>query len=134
MGSEVDRPDLGMRPVIPFRPRSSFCVSGSTGSGKTTWIRKLIRYRDVMFGDEDPPQRVIYCYGVYDAELREIEQDSRGDTQLIQGLPVDVTFSADTHTLLILDDLSSQVLANDDMLTIFTQGCHHSGITCLFVQ
>ncbi len=52
-----------------------------------------------MFGQDDPPKRVVYCYGVYQKEFEELlEGELEGAVQLIQGLPSDVQFSADCHT------------------------------------
>ena len=37
------------------------------------------------------------------------------------------------HRLIILDDLMQQVLKNDEMELLFTQGCHHRHISVIFI-
>lgn len=118
-------------PLIPFHSHASFCLSGTTNSGKTTWIQKLIRYRQVMFAT--PPDRVVYCYGIWQKAFEEMERRENTDLSFQQGLPTPDLWEESEHTLLILDDLAREVVSNPEMEKIFTRGTHHKGLTCLFV-
>jgi len=56
---------------------------------------------------------------------------------LNQGIPsvsqID-EFTADRkHKIIVIDDLMKQVIQNEDMELLFTQGCHHRHISVLFL-
>ncbi len=119
-------------PLIPFQPHSSFCLSGATNSGKTTWIRKLIRHRCNIFGVDNAPDHIVYCFGIWQKAYEEMERDDNGII-FHNGLPTPDMWESHSHTLIILDDLSRDVVSNAEMEKIFVQGTHHAGISCVFV-
>ncbi len=100
--------------LIPFEAHSSFTVSGATKSGKSTWIRRLLKNSDKMF-TSPKPSKIVYCYGVYDPSYGKLPDG----TQLHEGLPskalVERWTSREEHLVLILDDLMSSVVKNDEM-------------------
>ena len=67
--------------VFPFLPCSSFVVSGQTSSGKTRFVYELLKHANVMF-TEDPRDKTLYCYGIYQDLYREMEQSIPGITFL----------------------------------------------------
>jgi len=117
---------------MPFDAHSSFTISGATKSGKSTWIRRLLKNNDKMF-KTPKPSKIIYCYGVYDPSYSLLPQG----TQLHEGLPtkslVEKWTSREKHLVLILDDLMSSVVKNDEMEELFTRGCHHWKMSVIFV-
>ena len=92
--------------LIPFRPCTSMTISGCTNSGKTTWVFKLLQNLNGMYV-ENPPQKILYCYGVYQPLFDQMEKAVPNLT-FHQGLPSSDTideFTADRkHGLLILGD------------------------------
>jgi hypothetical protein len=110
-------------------------VSGGTGSGKTYWVYRLLKNLAGMYVD-DPPVETLYCYGIYQ-ELFDEMQNTLSNFTLHQGLPTASELDDYTqdrqHRLIILDDLMQQVLKNDDMELLFTQGCHHRRISVIFI-
>lgn len=116
--------------LLPFQAHSSFVVSGSTKSGKSTWIRRLLK--GGVF-TSPKPSRIVYCYGVYDPSYAKLPHG----TELHEGIPTKVDVikwtENEAHLLLVLDDLMSSVIKNDEMEQLFTRGCHHWRMSCIFV-
>ena len=116
--------------LYPFAPFSSYVVTGATNSGKSTWIRRFLKERIIT---APQPTRVVYCYGVYDPNYSKLPSG----TELVEGLPTKeelILWSTnEPHLLIVLDDLMKESVENKDVSQIFTRGCHHMNMSCLFV-
>lgn len=121
--------------ALPFEPRSSVCVSGSTGSGKTRWVYRFIRKLKDMYSG-DPPEKIMYRYGIYQPLFDEMERTVPNFVSR-KGIPseeeIDEFCDGRSHVLLILDDLMNSVVQSPDMELLFTRGCHHKGISVIFL-
>jgi len=88
-----------------------------------------------MYVDE-PPVETLYCYGIYQP-LFDVMKNTLPNFTLHQGLPTPSELEEYTqdrqHRLIIIDDLMQQVLKNDEMELLFTQGCHHRRISVIFI-
>ena len=95
--------------AVPFVAHSGYLVAGCTGSGKSTWMKKLLTHANDMF--DEPPMRAMYCYTVYQPLFDEIMSVIPSLT-FHRGLPSEQTikdFAQDTtHSILILDDLADK--------------------------
>ena len=122
--------------LIPLQPCSSMMISGATGSGKTTWVYHMLQHLKEMYIAE-PPVAILYCYGIYQPLFDEMRQKLANFT-LHQGLPTSQEIEEYTedkhHRLIILDDLMQQVIKNDEMELLFTQGCHHRRLSVIFIS
>jgi len=99
-------------------------VAGPTGSGKSTWVLRVIGYANEII--EPPPTRIWYCYGElkpafntypwvhFHEELPELSG------RVFDGLE---------STLIILDDLMSET--NQLLANMFTKISHHRNISIL---
>ena len=96
---------------------------GETFSGRERGV--------VCWGKCSAPTRVVYCYGVYDPSYGTLKAD------LHQGLPteeqVEEWTESKPHLLIVLDDLMGDVLASRDVEKLFTRGCHHRGMSVMFL-
>lgn len=117
--------------AIPLK-NGCFWVSGSTCTGKTTWTRKLIRFRDEMF--EDSPEKVYYCYREYQPSIfHEIEE--KEGVVFHQGLPAlekmkEWSREADErHVMVVFDDLQNSIVSNPEMPTAFGVLAHHCNMS-----
>ena len=121
--------------ILPLIPCSSMCISGQTGSGKTRFVYRLLENLAQMY-KEEPPDRIMYCYGIHQPLFDEMEQHF---SNLItkQGLPttedIDDFTEERKHRLIVIDDLAHQLLNNAEMELLFTPGCHHRRISVIFV-
>lgn len=119
--------------LVPFQPCCSFIVSGATKSGKTYWVKKLLENAPGMFV-ECPPSCILYCYGVYQNTFSEMKK-SIPNIIFHEGLPNAELLEKhkSSHTIVIIDDLMSDVVKNEEVEKMFTQGCHHRGISVIFL-
>lgn len=121
--------------VYPFKPCSSICLTGQTGSGKSQFVYKLLRNATEMYGG-DPPEKIMYCFGIDQPLFDEMSQ-TIPNISFHQGLPTpkmidDFTMDR-THRLIVLDDLMHRVIQDEDMELLFTQGCHHRKLSVIFL-
>ena len=118
--------------LIPFEPCTGMAVIGASGSGKTWWIRKLITQLPRVY--QDPvPQKVMYCFGIDQPLYHEMASELPYIT-FHKGLPSEDTIEAlDNHYLIVIDDLSSDVLKSNTMQDLFVKGCHHQKLSVIFV-
>lgn len=109
-------------------------VSGATMSGKTHFIYRILLNANGMF--EILPQKIIYCYSQYQPLFEEME---RNITSLVlyQGLPSKEQIKEWTegikHTLVILDDLMTQVAKSEETVAVFSITAHHKNCTVFFL-
>ena len=104
-------------------------VSGCTCSGKTTFVKKILKNIDLF---EFPPRKIYYCYGVYSPAFETMK-----NVELIQGLPNDFSKLAEPneHRLVILDDLQQEAASSKAVETLFTRDAHHKNLSvCLLNQ
>lgn len=124
-----------MTSLIPFQPCSSVWISGQTGSGKTRWVYQFLRHVNDMYGS-DPPEHILYCFGIYQPLFDEMERTIPHFT-CQRGLPSEdqlEDFTRDRrHRMIIVDDLMHEVVRNQNMELLFTQGCHHRKISVIFI-
>ena len=121
--------------MLPLKPCSSLMVSGQTGAGKSRLVYKLLQNLPAMYV-EDTPVETLYCYGIYQPLFDEMKRKLSNFT-LHPGLPTKQELEEYTktreHKLIVLDDLMNQVIKNDEMELLFTQGCHHRKISVIFI-
>lgn len=97
-------------------------VAGATGSGKTHFVLRLLRYRDALL--DPPPKRVIYSYERYQPAFDAMEgvEFVKGDDYKLRG---------GENTLLIIDDQMDVKLSN--LVKLFTVDSHHLGVSVMFL-
>ena len=103
--------------AFAFKENSSICLIGSTGSGKTRWVYRLISNLPGMF-ERPKISKILYCYGVYQSLFDEMQQ-TVSNLQFQEGIPLQQDIEAlaegQNHCLLVLDDLMSKVVASENM-------------------
>lgn len=122
--------------VAPFREGARVLVVGSSGTGKSSFISKLVLARKDMF--EIPPKRVLFCThsGTRDLQSEKLlqERDDNGHqlVQFINEVPGD-EHTFEPYTMLIFDDLlsgpDSDVFAAQ-IVPYFSRRAHHEKLYC----
>lgn len=115
---------------MKFTCPTTICLSGVTQSGKTTWLKKLLKYRHVLL--DPPPKKIMYCYGVWQPAFQDMKYVS-----FHRDLPSEDEvreFADGSHTVVILDDLMDAVVKSEDMQKLFTRGSHHLNITLVYIN
>jgi len=120
--------------IIPFTPCSTFALVGATKSGKSWWLYRFIQNLETML-ENDPPKKVLYCYGVYQ-ELYDDMKDKCSYICFHEGLPsvqeID-EFANGEHRIIVLDDLLNDVVQNVEMEKLFILGSHHKKLSVFFL-
>ena len=105
----------------------TMCVVGPSHSGKTTFVMKLLEYRDVMF--RTPIERIIWCYGHYQPQVhRELEEKG-----YILHRGIISSDDVQAHDVIVLDDLLNESKTSADMTSMFTQAAHHKPCFVIFI-
>jgi hypothetical protein len=119
---------------IPFMTPTSIIVAGSSFSGKTTFVHKLLLHGDKMF--ENPPVEIMLCYLVWQPIYDDIEATVQNVT-FFEGVPSkeDIeNFTEDRqHRLIILDDLMTKLNDSPQLVDLFTCFVHHRNVSSIFI-
>ena len=124
---------------VPFREGARTMLVGSSGSGKTKFISRLVQERNHFF--EVPPPKVIFCSHSgsreqHTSELQKelVSNDGRHSplVEFINHVP-DNSELFEPHTMLIFDDMLSDEdsAANlQRLLSFFRRRAHHERLYC----
>lgn len=127
--------------VTKFHHPFTMCVSGSTGSGKSVWIHRLLAHLPQMI-DGGQVELVLYCYGELNPAVMALQRRGAVSVEAIRclvhaGMPSEEQLrklARDTHgrLLVILDDL---MVGMDGRLLdiLFTRGSHNWGTSVILV-
>ncbi len=120
--------------AVRFRtPFGALCF-GPTGSGKTVYIKQLLRSRNQCFNK--PPQRVVYVYSMWQILYDEMLEDDptiEFTRKLDDVIGNDDYFDKTKVNLLILDDLADVVANSKEASNLFTRGVHHKNISVIHI-
>lgn len=106
-------------------------ITGQTGCGKTSWVRKLFKHKKEMFSPE--PTEIMYCYGIYQQAYDEMQHEMPF-IKFHSGLPTESEikeFADGTHKMICCDDLMNEMSKSADMLKLIVQVSHHCNISAL---
>ena len=103
-----------------LKHNASMIVSGPSQSGKTTFIRRLLEARGFIF--DRPLEHVYWFYGIAQPQLHG-DLRSMG-VKLEEGLPSNFDFIPN-YSVIILDDLATEIKANKAVTQLFTRVAHH---------
>lgn len=120
--------------MFPFEGPSTISVSGTTGSGKTTWLFNVLKHVNVMF--TKPVNKILYCYGEWQ-DLFDQMGASIPNIAFYKGVPTYSQiedFADGSHNLLILDDLMAECVENQEVANLFTRGAHHKKLTIIYLN
>ena len=132
--AKAQKVEVEERIALPFEEGSTCIVNGSTKSGKTMWLFRVLRHKNAMFSQ--PVKKTLYCYGIYQDTFDAMKKEING-IEFFKGVPTqsDIESFADgEHNLVILDDLSEKVVKEPDMERLFVQGAHHLNLSVFFVS
>ena len=122
-------------PVTTFKAGSTHIVFGQSGSGKTRFIRRLLKYKQQVF-DCKPPYKIRYYYGIWQELFAQI-QNEIDNISFHQGLPSEEELLEFTdpniHTMIVLDDLMHEASNSQVVELIFTRLSHHRFLSCFYL-
>ena len=115
-----------------FSSPCNITVAGPTGSGKTSLVLGMLKYRQELFSQG--VAGVVYFYSEYQDVFTQIPG---GETQLHQGLPTEEELVSyiepfdKRHIIVVLDDLMSQVASSTLLADMFTKMSHHRNFSII---
>ncbi len=124
---------------ILLKENSSFVFCGRSGSGKTSFIYRLLKNVKNMFTNKKGRKiHILYCYSSDQPLFDEMAEDIP-DITFFNGLPSEEEIDKHTspqriHLILIVDDLMREVLESKLIFDFFTIKAHHQGTSVIFVS
>ena len=116
---------------LKFSSPTTIGVYGSQQSGKTYFIKRLLENHELF---SEIPNKILYCYNVNQPLFEEMEE-TIPNFHLKKGLPsdqdIDELTDSRKHSVLVLDDLMSQVSDNSNAEDLFTMHSHHKNMTVI---
>ena len=104
---------------------------GSTGSGKTFFMRRLLSSDQC----DKPPKRIVYCYTEWQPVFDEMEREG---VEFYEGLPtrdeVNNWSAEREHMIIVLDDMIHLITDNIDVQYYFTATSHHRNISIIIIS
>lgn len=105
-------------------------MSAPTMGGKTNMIKELLKYKNVLI---DPiPNNIIFCYKAWQPSYDIIKAEVDG-IQFIEGILDMELISIQKNNLVIFDDLMKECINNEEVMNLFTVGCHHKNTSVFFL-
>jgi hypothetical protein len=105
-------------------------IAGPTGSGKTVLVRRLLENFESISVNMTP-FRVLWAYGqmqeLYTVPLNGVQVEYH------EGLPTEEFLTQNRPTLLIIDDLMTELAGDKQTANLFTKGSHHLNISVIFI-
>jgi len=123
---------------ITFRTPFNCLLSGASGTGKTTWVRNLLKLRNHLFST--PPAKVIWYYVKHQPIYDEMKQDGLID-ELINAnnhFPTSdsITDAVSKYkdgggSLIVFDDILADITS--DFVKMFCNTSHHENASMIFL-
>ena len=114
--------------ALVFNHPFTLTIAGPTSSGKTHWVKKLVKNIDTLI--KPTPQEVVWCYGEYQNSY--IEMQTWPNFTFCEGFPdLEVLKSnKSVRKLLIIDDLM-HAKKQDKLSEIYTKASHHWNLSVI---
>lgn len=118
--------------VVQFTVPTSIVVAGSSGSGKTTFVKKLLENANEMFTEKI--DHICYYYNIWQETYEDMEKLMNIDFH--QGLPTEIDLKqmdSKTHKIIVLDDLQHAISKSLLCQLLLTQISHHKKVTVIYI-
>ena len=144
----MNRSELNRRLLTIMEKESSFIrlyspstmfISGCTQSGKTTFLKRLIKNANQMY--DTPVHKVMFAYSSWQPIFDQIEQEENNGMQVTfqEGIPTEENLIEwigikHDHKLLVIDDLTEEVSSSSLMCKLFTTLSHHKNVSVCLIS
>ena len=115
--------------ILKFKHPFTCLVAGTTSSGKTSWVRKLLKnWPHLISNLSEPNLNVLWCH-VADQSLHNSPIGENVNVTYNTGLPRDIENMR--PDIIVIDDLMNDI--NDDVKNLFTKDSHHNNISVIYI-
>ena len=107
-----------------FEHRFTSMIAGTTGSGKTGWVRSLLQQASESI--YPPPERIVWCYSQWQPHI-----------EFVKGIPTaleqDSYFDVNKRNLIVFDDQMIDASKDKRIVNLFTRGSHHRNLSVIYI-
>lgn len=123
---------------ITFQTSFNMIVSGASGTGKTTWVRNLLKLKNQLFSQ--PPKKVFYYYLSSQVGYDEMKNEGLVD-EFFSASETFPTFDEVSNLVRPYKDRGGSVVIFDDLMTkvttdfeqMFCNLSHHENCSIIFL-
>ena len=113
-------------------------MAGASGSGKTTWLEKFLKYIDLLTDDDGSKYRhLLWFSGTKQPELfKRIQSIFRGKTEFFNELDKEIYEQIEENrknSIIVIDDLMHEMSTNSGISKLFTKGRSHLNCTVILL-
>src|SRR5277367_2570411 len=101
-------------------------LAGPTQSGKSTFVKRLVNDKRII----PQPIRIIFYYAEWQKSYEEIKHPY---IEFRKGAPTNIETDG-KPTLIILDDIMSDISNSKDVVNLFTRGTHHRNCSVILIM
>ena len=109
-------------------------VAGMPGSGKTVWVRSLLKQANRMINP--PPERIVWCYSQWQPAYMEMLV-SIPHIEFVKGIPPaleqDSYLDVNKRNLMVFDDQMIDASKDKRIVNLFTRGSHHRNLSVIYI-
>ena len=119
--------------MLPFEDYSVFLVTGSSQSGKSSWVQKLCRHSKEMFNTG--VDKILFFYKQYENDFVSLQRDL-DNISFSPNLPTEDqladSLKDSKHGLVIIDDALQDIATNPICQELATRLAHHLKTSVVF--
>lgn len=115
-----------------FKHPFTCIVAGSTGSGKTVLVRRILTNFKLLFHPLLARLKVLWAHGQAQA-LHEEGLGADVSVTYHEGLPNEQDVGDSQPNIIVIDDLMSEMGKDKHLLNLFTKFSHHHQISVIFI-
>jgi hypothetical protein len=117
---------------LEFRHPFTALVAGSTGSGKTHFVREILANYQLTTSIKKQRLKVLWAYGQHQ-ELYNQSIAPNVEVSYYDGVPTDTVLDEMKPDIIVCDDLMVEISKSDQVADIFTKKSHHMNISIFFI-
>lgn len=117
--------------VLKFKNPFSAIVSGPSFSGKTVWVRRLLKNYLLLTDIKTPRLKVLWIYGIEQASHKQPIENV--DIMYSSVLPTEDDLKRLRPQVVVLDDIMDIASDSKTVSQIFTRSAHHLNFSVILI-
>ena len=109
-------------------------AAGMTGSGKTVWVKSLLKQAQEVI--HLPPERVVWCYSQWQPAYMELLV-TIPNVEFVKGIPSDLEtdsfFDINKRNLMVIDYQMENAGGDKRTVNLFTRSFHRRNLSVIYI-